>query len=730
MNTKTMKIKDNQMMIGAYRAVDLAKRYQTPLYIYDEVQIRDKCETFRNHFKSKYYQTEIVYASKAFLAPYMCKIVEEYGFGIDSVSYGDLYLLEQAHFPMNRVVMHGNNKSVEELIFCLEKQVGCLVVDNVDELLLLTELANKKKTSIDILIRVNPGIEAHTHEYIKTSLINSKFGESIFDHDTIKKMVDCCNSNPLVRLKGFHAHIGSNIINPEAFLAEVEVMMEFIDEVNQRLRYDAKVLNLGGGFAIKYLDQDQEMNLPHMLTTMSAAIDRILLEKKMTLEKVVIEPGRSIVGDAGFTLYTVGGVKKTFGGKNYCFVDGGMTDNIRPALYQAKYTVDVANKMDEPKNVLYDVVGKCCESGDIVALDVFLPSVDRGDTILVHSTGAYAYSMASNYNGALKSEVIFIRDKQIKTAVRREKLASLVQNCVLDEPVFFDIHTDILYDLYTRKEKGEADRFQTFHVPQLANSNIVAGVWTMYSPDSFDLIQACRSAVDQIDIRLLPGFQVILGLEGLRNLEKPEDIDLLYEMGFRHAMLTWNEENQYATGAKSNPNQGLKPLGIKLLKQMEKLGMIIDVAHLNEKSFYDVLALTDKNIINSHGNVRALCNHPRNLTDDQMRALRKADGLMGLTLAGSFIDSNPAKRTVERFIDHIDHALAIMDEDHICFGFDFMDYLDEDFPNGNIEEVNNATLVYRISEGLKRRGYTDEQIEKMSYRNFYQRYQDKIIWKG
>jgi len=174
----------------------------------------------------------------------------------------------------------------------------------------------------------------------------------------------------------------------------------------------------------------------------------------------------------------------------------------------------------------------------------------------------------------------------------------------------------------------------------------------------------------------------------------------------------------------------LKPLGIKLLKQMEKLGMIIDVAHLNEKSFYDVLALTDKNIINSHGNVRALCNHPRNLTDDQMRALRKADGLMGLTLAGSFIDSNPAKRTVERFIDHIDHALAIMDEDHICFGFDFMDYLDEDFPNGNIEEVNNATLVYRISEGLKRRGYTDEQIEKMSYRNFYQRYQDKVIWKG
>ncbi len=729
MKTNSMTIKDNELYIGEYKVSDLAKAYKTPLYIYDETQIREKLDIFKNNFKSDKYECLVVYASKAFLAPYICNIVKEYNMGIDSVSLGDLYLLEKASFPHDKIIMHGNNKSVEEIEYAINNNIGYLVIDNIDEIYTIDEVTKRLNKQVRVLIRVNPGIEAHTHAYIKTSLLSSKFGESIFDLSRLEEMLKVAKNNELIKMDGFHAHIGSNINSPQSFVGEVETMTNFIKKIKDDFGYTTKVLNLGGGFGIKYLDEDDDIDIKKMVEVITSSIDKFLLENNMTLDKVMIEPGRSIVGDSGFTVYTVGGIKTTFSGKKYIFVDGGMTDNIRPALYQAKYTVDIANKMKQEKSIPFDIVGKCCESGDIVAKDCMLSDVSKNDFLVAHCTGAYGYSMASNYNGALKSTVIFVRGKEVNMAVKREELSHLTKDHIFNNVKVFDTHSDMLYDLYTKKKSGVENRFNDFHVKQLLNSNVKAGLWTMYSPDDFDLIEACKIAINEIDIKKLPGFEVIYGLEGLRNLKKVEDIDVLYNMGIRHAMLTWNEENIYATGAKADPTHGLKEDGKRLLKRMEDLDMIIDLAHLNEKSFYEALEVTSKNIIYSHGNCKALCDHVRNVTDDQMVALKKVDGLLGLTLANNFVSSNVKDQTLDKFLEHLKHAVSIMGIDNVCFGFDFMDYL-SDFPNSNLEEVSNASLVYRIVDGLESIGYSKEDINKICFDNFYKRYKDKIVLRG
>lgn len=291
----------------------------------------------------------------------------------------------------------------------------------------------------------------------------------------------------------------------------------------------------------------------------------------------------------------------------------------------------------------------------------------------------------------------------------------------------FDTHTDILYDLYVSKKKGIENRFFDVHVKQLKDSVIKGGLWTMYSPDEFDLIESIKIALKEINMKYLPNFKLMLGLEGLLNLKKVEDMKVLYDLGIRHAMLTWNEENKYATGVAGDKDHGLKEEGKRLLDLMNSLDMIVDVAHLNEKSFYDVLNYTNKNIIYSHGNVKQICDHRRNLTLDQMKALRKADGLFGLTLAKNFVDKDESKQDLEHFLNHVDEAVKIMDIDHVMFGFDFMDYLSDDFPNSNIKDVGSAPLAYRIIEGLKKRGYNDEDINKICYNNFVNRYSRHII---
>lgn len=296
----------------------------------------------------------------------------------------------------------------------------------------------------------------------------------------------------------------------------------------------------------------------------------------------------------------------------------------------------------------------------------------------------------------------------------------------------FDAHSDMLYDLHRKTVAGVKNRFKEFHVPELKQSVIKGAIWTMYSPDEFDLFAGLKIALEQIDMSLLPGFSVILGLEGLRNLKAVEDIDKLYAMGFRHAMLTWNEENDYATGAKADLNHGLKAAGVKLLKRMQELGMIIDLAHLNEKSFFEALEVIDKDypyVIYSHGCVKKLCDHPRNMTDQQMEALKARNGLFGLTLANNFVNVEKGKQDLEHFLDHVDYAVKIMGINNVGFGFDFMNYLSE-FPNSNIKEVDDATKVDLIIAGLRMRGYSEDDIEKIAYNNFYSRFKHMITLRG
>ena len=438
MRTKSMRVIDNNLYVGNYSLVELADKYKTPLYVYDEVGIEEKIKIFSENFKSNKFTCEIIYASKAFLAPYLCKMLAAAGFGIDAVSCGDMHLINKSGFPMNRVILHGNNKSIEELEMAIDLEIEYIVVDSFAELVKLEELAKAKKKKVNTLFRINPGIHADTHAYIETSLLSSKFGESIHDDEILNKVMNIYLNSKYLHLDGFHSHIGSQINNPKSFVAEAKTMLNFIKRFELKYNYKINTLNLGGGFGIKYTDSDKEIDLELILNEIVKSVEEGIARHGLSINKLMIEPGRALVGDSGFTLYKCGALKTTFSGKKYLFIDGGMSDNIRPALYQAKYTVEVANRIkdelteeEEYENLLnfYDVVGKCCESGDIIALNVKLPEVKKNDTIVVYATGAYTYSMAMNYNGLTKGAVIFVKEDKIREVIRRESLDDLINTC-------------------------------------------------------------------------------------------------------------------------------------------------------------------------------------------------------------------------------------------------------------------------------------------------------------
>lgn len=426
MKTITMREVNNELYIGQHSLKKLAQIYQTPLYVYDEVQILENIKKFKQNFKSDVLQCKIVYASKAFLAPKLAQIINQEGFYIDSVSYTDLYILHKSNFPMKRVLLHGNNKSILELETAIDLQVGYLVVDNINELILLENLASKKDKTVNTLFRFNPGISTTTHSYIQTSALGSKFGESIYDIDVIKKIANIYQTSKHLKLLGFHAHIGSQIVNENSYYTLVETMLSFTSSFCQEFKMPIEMLNFGGGFGIKYLESDKEINLQSVLANMVRMVEKSVLAHQSNVSKIMIEPGRSIVGNAGMTLYTIGGTKTTYTGKNYVFVDGGMTDNIRPALYQAQYSYDVISQKLSNKKIICDIVGKCCESGDIIALDVEVPNVKQGDILVTYTTGAYGYSMSSNYNGLLRPAVIFVNQEKITEVIRREKPEDLI----------------------------------------------------------------------------------------------------------------------------------------------------------------------------------------------------------------------------------------------------------------------------------------------------------------
>ena len=417
---------DNLTYLNNHLITDLVKEYGTPLYAIDDVQLNKNIDDYKTSFRSSMFATSIVYASKALLTKDLAHIMQRNGFMMDAVSIGDLYVIKESGFDLKNVVFHGNNKSLDELDFAIENGVGIIVVDNLFELKMLAELSNTKGIKQRIMLRINPEVEAHTHEYIQTARIESKFGINIDDMQKLDEALWLIHLSPYLELLGFHAHIGSNIVEVAPFEQLIKTMVEFQNAINNQYHLSLYQLNIGGGFGINYQKGDGALPIKEMMNQIICLLEANISTTHSLINHVMIEPGRSVVGDACVTLYTISQVKTITSGKNYLFVDGGMTDNIRPALYQATYEVDIINKLHEKKELCVDIVGKCCESGDIIRKNVLVPNASSGDILMVYDTGAYTYSMASNYNNQLKAPMIRVSKEEVKLVTRRETLKDLM----------------------------------------------------------------------------------------------------------------------------------------------------------------------------------------------------------------------------------------------------------------------------------------------------------------
>ena len=421
-----MTVENGELNISGVGVSELKAQYGTPLYVYDENMLVNQCRTFINNFKSSRFNTEVLYASKAFSCLEVLRIASREGLGVDVVSLGEIHTAYKAGYDMRRAYFHGNNKTREELQYALEVGVGTIVVDNDYEYEMINEIVRESGNTVDVLLRINTGIDAHTHEYIKTAKDDSKFGYSVYD-ETIYDLIADINNQSNLNFVGFHSHIGSQIFEKTSFFEAVKVVMEFTKKVQERLGLTISVLNLGGGFGVYYTEEDRPFELSEFLREYIEVVERESDNFGLDLTKVVIEPGRSLTCNAGSTLYSVGGVKKTFAGREYVFVDGGMADNPRYALYKAKYEAMLANKMSEEADTTYTVAGKCCESGDMLVMDANLPKAEQGDLLLVSSTGAYNYSMSSNYNRLPKLPVVFVKDGSSRLVVKGETLEDLIR---------------------------------------------------------------------------------------------------------------------------------------------------------------------------------------------------------------------------------------------------------------------------------------------------------------
>ncbi|ACV62915.1 diaminopimelate decarboxylase [Desulfofarcimen acetoxidans DSM 771] len=423
----TMRINESgHLTIGNCDTVDLVREYSTPLYVLDEKYFRSNCREYYRAFSDRF-NSDVIYASKTLLNTAVCRMIEEEGLCLDIVSGGELYTALKAGFPASRMYFHGNNKTTDELKLALEAGVGRYIVDNLYELELLNNMAGKANITADILLRITPGVEAHTHEYIKTGQIDSKFGLAIETGQAMegtKKALNLAN----VRLHGFHCHIGSQIFELESFAHAANIMMSFINNVRTETAFTAAELDLGGGLGIYYFEGDEPKPVKELADIIINEVRKQADEYCLPVPKIMVEPGRSISGPAGITLYTVGSVKDIPGIRKYVAVDGGMNDNPRPALYQSRYEAALANKMNEKETELVSIAGKCCESGDMLIKDTKLPPAEPGDVLVVTSTGAYNYAMSMNYNRITRPAMILVNEGAAEVIVQRETFEDLIRN--------------------------------------------------------------------------------------------------------------------------------------------------------------------------------------------------------------------------------------------------------------------------------------------------------------
>ena len=425
----TSKVNENgNLSIGGVDTVELVKEFKTPLYVMDQELIETTIDKMKAAFKSTRFNTRIAYAGKAFLSTGMIKLVESKGLDLDVVSGGELYTAHKAGFPMNKVHLHGNNKLVNEIEMAVEFGIDTIVVDNEDEIDKIERICCEKGKKQAVLVRIDPGIEAHTHHYIKTSGLTSKFGISLFQ-DNLFDIIKRLNDSEWIEFKGFHTHIGSQIFQSAFFIFALDEIFKYLDKLKKELGIVVHTVNMGGGFGVYYKEGDDPKPIEEVLSEIITYTEAVEIKYQIGFKELCIEPGRSIVGNAGTTLYEVGGIKETVGGKTYVFIDGGMSDNIRTALYQAEYEAGVVNKLNDTDVREITLAGKLCESGDIIIEKGKLPkATEIGDIVAVTTTGAYCYTMSSNYNRMMRPAVVFVKDGKSKVAVKRETLDDLIRN--------------------------------------------------------------------------------------------------------------------------------------------------------------------------------------------------------------------------------------------------------------------------------------------------------------
>jgi len=412
------------LVIGGCDTIELAAEFGTPLYVFDEFSLRRKCAEFKEEFGQRYRDTTVLYAGKAFINKALAIILKDEGLGLDVVSSGELGIAQSVGFPLDRVYFHGNNKSAEEIRLALGWQIGCFVVDNFHELAMLGDIAKEMDVQADILLRLSPGIDPHTHQYIATGIVDTKFG---FPLASGEEAVTQAMRAPNLNLVGLHFHLGSLIFETEPYQQAIELILSLVAKMKLKYSFELRELNVGGGFAIQYALDSPAPPVSAYAEAIASKIISKCQELDLLLPKLTIEPGRAIIGPAGVALYQVGVVKDVPGIRCYVSVDGGMADNIRPALYGAKYEAAVANKASEVETKKVTIAGKFCESGDILVKDINLPPVSAGDIIAIPDCGAYCLPMASNYNASFKPAIVLVKEGKARLIRRRETVDDLTR---------------------------------------------------------------------------------------------------------------------------------------------------------------------------------------------------------------------------------------------------------------------------------------------------------------